>query len=240
MPGHSNRCTARHGGARHAVRPGIAANYQRPDRYPAGEAFPRLGYNDSTVRPTRSKKGERIIRTTNWLRVLDDGFVAQPGGLNTLTQALGPDYPEHHFEGRVIVQAGPHAACRDEAGGQGVEPVMGLLELPVHQPDARNERGNMGAGGLDRPGGDLNGRRAQYVEHMGGIEEAADGHDDWHGAGYHDDRRRRRHRRYGHHGGGDDDDHADDVGGAVLVAPFAGKGKILTHAYMKYGKVINP
>ena len=61
---------------------------------------------------------------------------------------------------------------RDETGGQGVELMVRLLELPVHQADARNERGDVGAGRLGRPGGDLDGRGAQHGEHMGGVDAA--------------------------------------------------------------------
>ena len=48
---------------------------------------------------------------------------------------------------------------RDEAGGQGIEPIMRLFELPVDEApvlraDAGNERGDVGAGGFGRAGGD--------------------------------------------------------------------------------------
>ena len=46
---------------------------------------------------------------------------------------------------------------RNEAGGQDVEPLMRILELSVYQTDARNQRGNVCAGGLDRTGSDCTG-----------------------------------------------------------------------------------
>ena len=60
----------------------------------------------------------------------------------------------------------------DQVGGQGVELLMRLPELPVHETDARNQRGDMSAGGLGRSGGDVHRRRAQHLKHMATIETA--------------------------------------------------------------------
>jgi hypothetical protein len=59
---------------------------------------------------------------------------------------------------------------RDEAGGQRVEPLIRVLELTVDETDARNECGQVCAGGFNRAGGNLKGRPAQPIEHVGGIE----------------------------------------------------------------------
>lgn len=82
--------------------------------FPLVKRFVGLDYNDSgrwTVESDESSA--RVIRTTNWLTVLDDDFVVQLGGLNKLTDALGPDCPVHPYEGGVIVQAGPQAELGD-------------------------------------------------------------------------------------------------------------------------------
>ncbi len=50
-----------------------------------------------------------------------------------------------------------------------------LFELPVHEADAGNQRGDVGAGGFGRSGGDLEWRLAQYIEHTAGVERGCDG-----------------------------------------------------------------
>jgi hypothetical protein len=81
--------------------------------FPLIKRFPGLDYNDSSNWRARSKKGGHVIRTTNWLNVLDDGFVAKLGGFDALAQALGPDCPVNPYDGGVIIQAGPHAELGD-------------------------------------------------------------------------------------------------------------------------------
>lgn len=76
--------------------------------------FPGLDYNDSSLWRTRTRKTDgRAIRTTNWLTVLDEGFVAQLDGLKKLTETLGPACPVYTYDGGVVVQAGPHAELGD-------------------------------------------------------------------------------------------------------------------------------
>lgn len=65
-----------------------------------------------------------------------------------------------------------HLRGRDEAGGQAIEPMMRLFELRVDEADAGNERGDVGAGGFSRSGGDYERRLAQYIEHTGGVGPA--------------------------------------------------------------------
>jgi hypothetical protein len=82
--------------------------------FPLIKRFPGLDYNDTEKWLVASEKANtRVIRTTNWLNVLDDGFVAQLGGVDALVQALGPNCPIHPYEGGVIIQAGPHAELGD-------------------------------------------------------------------------------------------------------------------------------
>jgi hypothetical protein len=54
-----------------------------------------------------------------------------------------------------------------DAGDQPVEPLMSVLKLTVDETDTGNERGEMCAGGFDCAGGDLHGRLAQNLKHMG-------------------------------------------------------------------------
>src|SRR5262245_44345683 len=114
-----------------------------------------------------------------------DSCQTAQGGVVTSLQRIegfceqrGEDDPSYSRQGcedlHVMLLPLPRLGLlgRDQAGGKGIEPVMCVLELPVHQADARNERGDVGAGGFGRTGGDLHGRLAQYVEHMGGVEAA--------------------------------------------------------------------
>ncbi len=47
-----------------------------------------------------------------------------------------------------------------EAGGQAVDPAMGVFDLTVEQADARDEQSDMGARGFDCSGGDAHRRPA--------------------------------------------------------------------------------
>jgi len=51
-----------------------------------------------------------------------------------------------------------------EAGGQDVDPAMGVFELSVDESDARDERSDMGARRFDGSGGDLHRRLAQGLD----------------------------------------------------------------------------
>lgn len=82
--------------------------------FPLVKRFVGLDYNDSAAWRAKSKRARsRVIRTTNWLSILDDGFAAQLGGLAKLTDALGPACPIHPYPGGVIMQAGPQAELGD-------------------------------------------------------------------------------------------------------------------------------
>ncbi len=59
-----------------------------------------------------------------------------------------------------------------EAGGQAVDPAMGVFDLAVEHADARDEQSDMGARGFDSSGGGAHRRPAQRVDHEGGVEAA--------------------------------------------------------------------
>ena len=61
---------------------------------------------------------------------------------------------------------------RNEASRQGLDLAVGVFDLPVEEPDARNERRDMRARGFDRSGGDVNRRPAQGGDDGGGVEAA--------------------------------------------------------------------
>lgn len=60
----------------------------------------------------------------------------------------------------------PLCSCA-EAGGQAIEPMMCLFELPVDEADASNERSDVGAGRFGRSRRDFERRPTQYIEHTG-------------------------------------------------------------------------
>lgn len=85
-----------------------------PVAFPLIKRFSGLDYNDSRVWCVETHKTDgRTIRTTNWLNVLDNDFVAQLGGIDELKDALGSKCLLHAYEGGVIVQAGPQAELGD-------------------------------------------------------------------------------------------------------------------------------
>ena len=59
-----------------------------------------------------------------------------------------------------------------EASGEGVDPTVGVFDLPVEKPNARDERSDMGARGFDSSGGDAHRRPAQDFEDEDGVETA--------------------------------------------------------------------
>lgn len=62
---------------------------------------------------------------------------------------------------------------RNEASRQGIDLAVGVFDLQVEEPDARNERSDMRARCFDRSGGDVNRRPAQGRDDGGGGEAAA-------------------------------------------------------------------
>jgi hypothetical protein len=106
------------------------------------------------------------------------GVVTLVQGIEGFCQQRGEDDPSHHRQVcedlHVMLLLPPRVRLlgRNEAGGQRREPLMGVLMLTVDETDARNERGEVCAGGFDRAGGNLDGRPAQHIEHMGGIKAA--------------------------------------------------------------------
>ena len=51
-----------------------------------------------------------------------------------------------------------------------VEPLFGVLDLPVHEPEALDDDLEMGRGGVDRSGRGGNGGLAQPAEHVVSLE----------------------------------------------------------------------
>lgn len=86
--------------------------------FPLIKRFPGLDYSDSRVWCIVSKADNRALRTTNWLTILDAGFVRQLGGRDALEQRLGPACPIHDYDGGVIVQAGPQPELGDVNHGR--------------------------------------------------------------------------------------------------------------------------
>ena len=106
------------------------------------------------------------------------GVVASLQGIRGFCEQRGEDGPSHSRQGcedlRVMLLFLPWLGRLGwhEAGGQAVDPAMGVFDLTVEQADARDEQSDMGARGFDRSGGDAHRRPAQRVDHGGGVEAA--------------------------------------------------------------------
>ena len=104
------------------------------------------------------------------------GVVASLQGIRGFCEQRGEDGPSHSRQGcedlRVMLLFLPWLGRLGwhEAGGQAVDPAMGVFDLTVEQADARDEQSDMGARGFDRSGGDAHRRPAQRVDHGGGVE----------------------------------------------------------------------
>ncbi|MCF1506018.1 DUF3396 domain-containing protein [Afifella sp. H1R] len=85
--------------------------------FPFLKRFVGLDYNDSGPWRAKSSKQPRRIRTTNWLNVLDDGFVAALGGLDAIASTLDPNGSTQAFDGGAIILAGPRAELGDRNRG---------------------------------------------------------------------------------------------------------------------------
>ena len=89
------------------------------------------------------------------------GVISPLQGIEGFCKQRGEDDPSHSRQGcedlHVMLLCLPRLSLlgRGEAGSQGIKPVMGLLELPVDEADAGNERGDVGAGGLGGAGGNF-------------------------------------------------------------------------------------
>jgi Protein of unknown function (DUF3396) len=82
--------------------------------YPFLKRFPGLDlpYSSRWGSSIRGVK-RRVIRSTNWLTAIDDGFVDQLGGLKKIKNELGEHCPIHLYGGGVIIQAGPRPEIGD-------------------------------------------------------------------------------------------------------------------------------
>ena len=111
------------------------------------------------------------------------GVISPLQGIAGFCEQRGEDDPSHSRQGcedlHVMLLSLPRLGLlgRDEAGGQGIELAMGFLELPVDETDARDERGDVGAGGFGRTGGDpvracCAARRAPGRRRSGGCDGA--------------------------------------------------------------------
>ncbi|HEY4251250.1 MAG TPA: type VI immunity family protein [Roseomonas sp.] len=78
--------------------------------FPFVRRFVGLDYNDSVTWANacdlEGPADHRVIRTTNWLTVLDDGFVDRLGSADRLGEVLGMDCPVRPWSGGVTIQAG--------------------------------------------------------------------------------------------------------------------------------------
>jgi hypothetical protein len=91
--------------------------------FPFIKRFPGLDYDYSVGWNAESnpylgpKRGvadtRRTIRCTNWLSILDDGFLAELGGLEKVKEALGSNCPALPYEGGAVLQAGPEPQLGD-------------------------------------------------------------------------------------------------------------------------------
>ena len=94
------------------------------------------------------------------------GVVASLQGIRGFCEQRGEDGPSHSPGKDARISASCCFFCLwlgllgwHEAGGQAVDPAMGVFDLTVEQADARDEQSDMGARGFDRSGGDTH-RRA--------------------------------------------------------------------------------
>jgi len=109
------------------------------------------------------------------------GVVTSLQGIERFCEQRGEDNPSHSRQGcedlHVMLLLLPRLHLRgcDEAGGQAIQPMMRLFELPVDEADAGNERGDVGAGGFVGSGGDLERARAMYRAQGGRRSGGCDG-----------------------------------------------------------------
>ncbi len=83
-------------------------------RYPGLE----LGDRSSWLLEVKPLADQRFIRATNWLTLVDDGFVAALGGRRALEGALDPTCRLHAYEGGLVVQAGTRPETGDVNYGE--------------------------------------------------------------------------------------------------------------------------
>jgi len=53
-----------------------------------------------------ANRQEQALAPVNWLTILDDSLVAELGGLEALTSALGEGITIHQWDGGILIQAG--------------------------------------------------------------------------------------------------------------------------------------
>src|SRR6516165_1151095 len=116
------------------------------------------GIGEPIIAGLSSDDNAAFARTLgNWrdsCQTAQGGVVASLQGIEGFCEQRGEDDPSHSWRGcedlHVMLLFLPRLGLfgGNEAGGQGIEPAMGFFELPVDEADARNERGDMGAGAL--------------------------------------------------------------------------------------------
>ncbi|MER0240395.1 type VI immunity family protein [Fulvimarina sp. MAC8] len=81
--------------------------------FPFLKRFVGLDYNDSGPWRAKASKKPRTIRTTNWLNVIDNGFVKALGGTDAIASNLDSGCSIQTFEGGAVILAGLRAELGD-------------------------------------------------------------------------------------------------------------------------------
>lgn len=101
--------------------PGYDARSFAVDAWPLLARHPGLDWPDPLPFGVATRKlSDRHIRTSNWLTVLDDGFVERLGGLRAMGEALTEDCTLLEWDGGIVIRAGEAPQLGDV--NQGIVP----------------------------------------------------------------------------------------------------------------------
>ncbi len=101
-----------------------------PIAFPFLKRFIGLDYPDRSLWKVRSGDAETpVIRSINWLSLIDTMRADLIGGADTIRKELGPSCPVYSFNGGIIIQAGPKPEIGDFNQGERLDDYRAVARV---------------------------------------------------------------------------------------------------------------
>lgn len=98
--------------------------------FPFLKRFIGLDYPDLSLWRVRSEAAATpVIRSINWLSLIDDERLRLIGGLDKTRAVLGPECPIHPYDGGIIIQAGPEPRIGDINRGEALDAYRSVANV---------------------------------------------------------------------------------------------------------------
>ncbi len=98
--------------------------------FPFLKRFAGFDYPDLSLWRVRSEVAATpVIRSINWLTLIDDERLGLIGGLEKTRQALDPACSVHPYDGGIIIQAGPEPKIGDTNRGEDLDAYRSVAQV---------------------------------------------------------------------------------------------------------------